>query len=82
MRKRTWDAKTQALIVLEGFRGNPVGEICTRHQISQSQYYQWRDRCLAHAAHAFEARQHSRTEARLAQENARLKPLVGALTWE
>jgi transposase len=70
------------LIVLEGFKGKPVGEICTRHQISQSQCYQWRDRCLAHAAPALEARQHSRTEARLAQENARLKQLVGALAWE
>jgi transposase-like protein len=82
MRKRKWDAKTKALIVLEGFKGKPVGEICTRHQISQSQYYQWRDQFLANAAHAFEARQHSRTETRLAQENARLKQLVGELTLE
>jgi transposase-like protein len=43
MRKRTWDAKTKALIVLEGLKGKPGGEICTRHQISQSQYYPWRD---------------------------------------
>ncbi len=82
MRKRKWDAKTKALIVLEGLKGKPVAEICTEHQISQSQYYQWRDQLLANAAHAFEAHQHTRTEARLAQENARLKQLVGELTLE
>jgi transposase-like protein len=39
MPRRKWDAKTKALIVLEGLKGKPVAEICTEHQISQSQYY-------------------------------------------
>jgi transposase-like protein len=82
MHRRRWDAKTKALIVLEGLRGKSVAEICTEHQISQSQYYQWRDQFLANAANAFEAQQHTRQEARLAQENARLKQLVGELTLE
>ncbi len=43
MQKRKWDAKTKAMIVLEGLKGKPVAAICTEHQISQSQYYQWRD---------------------------------------
>jgi transposase-like protein len=82
MPKRTWEAKTNALIVLEGLRGKPVAEICTEHQISQSQYYQWRDQFLAHAGKAFEVHQQTKREARLAQENARLKQLVGELTLE
>ena len=82
MHRRKWDAKTKACIVLEGLQGKPVAEICNEHQISQSQYYQWRDQFLAHAAKAFEAQQHTRTEARLAQENARLKTLMGELTLE
>jgi hypothetical protein len=45
-------------------------------------HYQWRDQCLAHMGKAFEVQQHTRTEARLAQENARLKKLVGELTLE
>jgi transposase-like protein len=49
MQRRKWDAKTKALIVLEGFKGKPVSEICTEHQISQSLYYQWRDQFLANA---------------------------------
>jgi transposase-like protein len=82
MHRRKWDAKIKARIVLEGLQGKPIAEICTEHQISQSQYYQWRDQFLAHAANAFEAHQHTRAEARLAQENVRLKKLVGELTLE
>ena len=82
MQKRKWDAKTKAMIVVEGLKGKPVAEICTKHQINQSQYYQWRDQFLAHAANAFEVHQHTRKEARLEQENARLKKLVGELLLE
>jgi transposase-like protein len=82
MRRRTWDAKTKAMIVLEGLKGKPVAELCNEHQISQSQYDQWRDQFLAHAAHAFEVHQHTRKAARVARENTRLKALVGELTLE
>jgi putative transposase len=82
MHRRKWDAKTKALIVLEGLKGNPIAEICTEHQISQSLYYQWRDQLLANAAHAFELHQHTRREAHLEQENTRLKKLVGELLLE
>ncbi len=82
MHRRKWEAQTKARVVLEGLQGKPVAELCHEYQISQSQYYQWRDQCLAQAAHAFEAHQHTRPEARLAQENARLKTLVGELTLE
>jgi transposase-like protein len=82
MHRRKWDAQTKAIIVIEGLKGKPVAEICNEHQISQSQYYQWRDQFLAHAANAFEVHQHTRKEAHLEQENARLKKLVGELTLE
>ena len=82
MHRRQWDAKPTALIVIEGLTGKPVAEICTEHQISQSQYYQWRDQFLAHAANAFEVHQYTKKEALLAQENARLKRLVGELSLE
>jgi transposase-like protein len=82
MPRRKWEAKTKALVVLEGLQGKSVAEICTAHQISQSLYYQWRDQFLANAAKAFDDPQRTRKEARLAQENARLKQLVGELTFE
>jgi transposase-like protein len=50
MHRRLWDAKTKAHIVLDCLQGKPVAEICHEHQISQSQYYQWREQLLAHAA--------------------------------
>jgi transposase-like protein len=46
MQRRKWDAKTKAMIVLEGLKGKPVAELCTEHQISQAQYYQWCDQFL------------------------------------
>jgi transposase-like protein len=64
MHRRKWDAKTNARMVLEGIQGKPGAEICHEHQMSQSPYDQWRDQFLAHAAHAFEAPQPTRTEAR------------------
>ena len=43
MKRRKWDAKTKAIIVLDGLKGKSVATICQDHQISQAQYYQWRD---------------------------------------
>jgi len=48
------------MIVIEGLKGEPMAEIWTEHQISQSLYYQWHDQFLAHAATAFEDHQHIR----------------------
>jgi transposase-like protein len=82
MQRRKWDAKIKAMIVLEGLKGKPVAELCNEHQISQAQYYQWRDQFLAQAPKAFEVHEQSQREGRLARENARLKTLVGELTLE
>ena len=82
MKRRKWDATPKAIVVLEGLKGKPVGTICQDHQISQAQYYQWRDQFLANAPKTFEAAQQTDREARLQRENARLKSLVGELTLE
>ena len=82
MHRRKWDAKTTALIVLEGLKGKPVAELCAEHQSSQTQYYQWRDQFLAHAPKAFEVHEQSQREARLAREHTRWNTLVGELTLE
>jgi transposase-like protein len=82
MQRRKWDAKTKAMIVLEGLKGKHVAELCNEHQISQAQYYQWRDQFLAHAPKAFEVYQDHQKEARLERENARFKKLVGELLLE
>ena len=82
MKRRMWDAKTETTIVLKGLNGKLVGTICQDHQISQAQYYQWRDQFLANAPKTFEVAQQTEREARLQRENARLKNLVGELTLE
>jgi transposase-like protein len=65
------------MIVFEGLKGEPGAELCYEHQISQAQYYQWRDQCTVHAPKAVEVHEQSQREARLARENARPKTLVG-----
>ena len=82
MRRRQWDGRTKAKLVLEGLRGWSLAEVCNAYQISRTQYYKWRDQFLAHAHETFEAGRQSRREARLEQENAELKGLVGELTME
>jgi transposase-like protein len=82
MKRRQWDTKAKARIVLEGLQGKPVAELCNEHQINQSQYDQWRDQFLANASKAFEVHQDAQKDARLARENARLKTRVGELTLE
>ena len=82
MQRRKFDSKTKSAIVLEGLKGRPVADICNEYQISQTQYYRWRDQFLANAPLAFEAGNACKREARLDAENKKLKRLVGELTYE
>jgi transposase-like protein len=36
MKRRKWDAKAKARIVLEGLQSKPVAGLCHEHQINQS----------------------------------------------
>ena len=80
MKRRKWDPKVKAMIVVEGLKGKPVSEICIEHQISQAQYYQWRDQFLANMPQVFI--DDTRREKTLITENARLKRIIGDLTVE
>jgi len=82
MKRRQWDSKTKAKIVLEGLSGLPTGELCTKYQISQNQYYQWRDKFLAESHRAFEARAEASEVARLKAKTQKLQQIIGALTVE
>ena len=82
MKRRNWTSEKKALVVLEGLRGRQIAELCSEHGISQSQYYQWRDLFLHNAARAFETEKTDEKTARLKNENARLKAMVGELTME
>ena len=82
MQRRNWDAKTKAKIVLEGLSGRTVAQLCTQHQISQHQYYQWRDKFLAEAHRAFENGRGNGELQRLKVKTVRLQQIIGALTVE
>jgi len=80
MKRRKWDPKTKSTIVLQGLRGKSVGEICVEHEISQAQYYQWRDQFLANMHQVFISNE--RREKVLTRENVNLKRIIGDLTVE
>jgi len=80
MPNKKWTAKTKALIVMEGIKGKAVSDICTEHQLSQSQYYRWRDEFLANMHQVFENTE--KKDEQLTRENKRLKQIIGDLTVE
>jgi len=82
MKRRQWDSKTKARIVLEGLSGKPVSELCSQYQISQNQFYQWRDKFLAESHRAFEGKVNGSEVSRLKAKNQRLQQIIGALTVE
>ena len=80
MRRRKWDSRTKAMIVLEGLKGRPVADICTEYQISQAQYYQWREQFMKKMPQVFENTE--RRQKSLVKENSHLKKIIGELTVE
>ena len=72
MKRRQSDSKTKAKIVLGVLSGRLISEICSQYQISQNQYYQWRDKFLAKSHRAFENGR-SHREAKLKEEIATLE---------
>ena len=82
MKRRKWDSEKKFKIVLEGLKGRAVSEICNDHQISQAQYYQWRDKFLSNGSKAFDVAKENARETRQANEIVRLKAMVGELTME
>jgi len=79
-KRRKWDAKIKAMIVMQGLKGRPVADICTEYQISQAQYYQWRDQFMKQLPKVFENTE--KKQASLVKENERLKKMIGELTVE
>ena len=77
MKRRKWEPKTKAMIVLQGLKGKPIVDLCKEHQISQTQYYVWREQFLANMQKAFI--NDERREKFLLKENDRLKQAVGEL---
>jgi len=82
MKRRQWDSKTKAKIVLEGLSGRSVSEICSEYGIGQTQYYRRRDKFLSQSHRAFETEAEGSDVQRLKMKAARYQQIAGALTVE
>lgn len=83
MKKRKWLSKDKLKIVLEGLSGNiEISKLCSKYQIAQTQYYQWRDQLLKYGNQAFEQKNVSKKEHHLENEVTKLKRIIGDLTIE
>jgi transposase-like protein len=80
MKRRKWDSKTKAIIVLQGLKGRTVADICNEHQIGQSEYYRLREEFLIKMPQIFE--HNAKKEEALQRENTKLKNIIGELTLE
>ena len=55
MKNRKWTNKQKLEIVLEGIKGHvPIAELCNKHQIQQTQYYDWKNHFLRHGEKIFQ----------------------------
>lgn len=83
MERRQWAPRQKLQVVLEGLGGKiPVSEICNKYQVSQTQYYKWRDALLQHGEKVFESKNTSKEKQRMTGEINRLKSIIGDLTVE
>ena len=82
MKRRQWTLQQKLQIVLEGLKNqSKVSELCGRYEISQVQYYKWRDQLLKNGTKAFENDPEKEKE-RLEKKVRKLTGLVGHLTLE
>ena len=83
MKRRNWTSKEKTQIVLEGLSGKiDISHLCQKYQISQTQYYKWRDLFLANCHQSFEVKKQSGKEQRLESKVAKLRNIIGDLTIE
>ena len=74
--RKTWATEEKFQIVLEGLQPHTnVSEICRRHGISSTAFYEWRERALASMKVGLRSKEGT-AETTLRHENARLKKLV------
>jgi len=83
MKNRKWTSKQKSQIVIEGLSGKiEISKLCTKYEISQTQYYKWRDLFLQSCHQAFETKNITKKEQKLESEVHKLKSIIGDLTVE
>lgn len=80
---RKFTAQQKLEIVLAGLRGDrTVREVCREHEISETQYYGWREQLLQAGAERFKGKDERTGEAELRKKVAELERALGRKTYE
>lgn len=84
---RKWTAEEKLQVLDEARKaGQPVSDVCRRHQIAPTQFYEWEKQARAGALEALRAKKRGRkpnkTEAYLKDEVTRLRTVVAELSAE
>ena len=83
MKRRKWTNEEKFKIVLEGLQGHmSIAELCNKHEMQQSQYYQWRDKFLRDGASIFQHNDASKREEQLKHKMSKMEQMIGKLTLE
>lgn len=84
-KRRSFTGLQRLQIVLEGLQSDTsVAELCRRHEISATLYYQWRDKLFENADRVFEKKRRGEAEpvAALQTELDRMRAVVAEITAE
>ena len=80
MQRRTWTDDEKLAIVMAGIKQTQsVAELCRQHQISQTQYYKWRDAFLEGGKQALQGAKHDATK-QLERKVELLEQIIGKQT--
>lgn len=78
MNRKKWSNEEKITIALEMIKGGePVAAICTRHGVSATQAYRWQEQFLDGGREALTDKRRRGSRDLVAEENRRLKELVG-----
>ena len=78
MNRKKWSKEEKITVVLEMIRGgDSVAAICARHGVSATQAYRWQEQFLAGGREALSDKRRKGSDDSVAEENRRLKELVG-----
>jgi transposase len=78
LNRKKWSKEEKITVVLEMIRGgDSVAAICTRHGVSATQAYRWQEQFLAGGREALSDKRRKGSDDSVAEENRRLKELVG-----
>ena len=83
MKRKKWHNDIKFKIVLEGMQGHAnIGDLCSKYEVHQSQYYAWRDQFLREGAKVFQNNDITKREGQMKKKMANMERVIGELTLE